>query len=42
MSNLWKKLKITQGGLEYIKNVVGVGYKFEVKDFTSLAILFYS
>ncbi len=30
MSNLRKKLKITPGGLEYIKNVVGVGYKFEV------------
>ena len=30
MSNLRKKLKITPDGLEYIKNVVGVGYKFEV------------
>ena len=30
MGNLRKKLKITPDGLEYIKNVVGVGYKFEV------------
>lgn len=30
MSNLRKKLKRTPDGLEYIKNVVGVGYKFEV------------
>lgn len=30
MSNLRKKLKITPDGLEYIKNIVGVGYKFEV------------
>ena len=30
VSNLRKKLKITPDGLEYIKNVVGVGYKFEV------------
>ena len=30
MSNLRKKLKITPDGLEYIKNVVGVGYKFKV------------
>ena len=30
MSNLRKKLKRTPDGLEYIKNIVGVGYKFEV------------
>ena len=30
VSNLRKKLKRTPDGLEYIKNVVGVGYKFEV------------
>ncbi|MCB4355055.1 response regulator transcription factor [Blautia parvula] len=30
MSNLRKKLKITPDGLEYIKNIVGVGYKFEI------------
>ena len=30
MSNLRKKLKITSDGLEYIKNIVGVGYKFEI------------
>ncbi len=30
MSNLRKKLKRTPDGLEYIKNVVSVGYKFEV------------
>lgn len=30
VSNLRKKLKITPDGLEYIKNIVGVGYKFEI------------
>ncbi|MCR2022280.1 helix-turn-helix domain-containing protein [Blautia pseudococcoides] len=30
VSNLRKKLKRTPDGLEYIKNVVGVGCKFEV------------
>ena len=30
VSNLRKKLKITPDGLEYIKNVVSVVYKFEV------------
>lgn len=30
VSNLRKKLKITPDSLEYIKNIVGVGYKFEV------------
>ena len=30
MSNLRKKLQRTPDGLEYIKNVGGVGYKFEV------------
>lgn len=30
MSNLRKKLKRTPDGLEYIKNIVGVGYKFEI------------
>ncbi len=32
MSNLRKKLKITPDGLEYIKNIVGVGYKFEIPE----------
>ena len=30
VSNLRKKLKVTQDSLDYIKSVVGVGYKFEV------------
>ena len=30
MSNLRKKLKRTPDSLEYIKNIVGVGYKFEI------------
>lgn len=30
VSNLRKKLKITPDSLEYIKNIVGVGYKFEI------------
>lgn len=30
VSNLRKKLKITPDGQEYIKNIVGVGYKFEI------------
>ena len=30
VSNLRKKLKRTPDGLEYIKNIVGVGYKFEI------------
>ena len=29
MSNLRKKLKVTPDALDYIKNIVGVGYKFE-------------
>ncbi|MFR6119817.1 MAG: helix-turn-helix domain-containing protein [[Clostridium] scindens] len=30
VSNLRKKLKITPDSPDYIKSVVGVGYKFEV------------
>ena len=30
VSNLRKKLKVTQNSPDYIKSVVGVGYKFEV------------
>ena len=30
VSNLRKKLKVTQDSPDYIKSVVGVGYKFEV------------
>ena len=30
VSNLRKKLKVTQDFPDYIKSVVGVGYKFEV------------
>ena len=30
VSNLRKKLKVTQNFPDYIKSVVGVGYKFEV------------
>ena len=30
VSNLRKKLKVTQDAPEYIKSVIGVGYKFEV------------
>lgn len=30
VSNLWKKLKDTPDSPDYIKSVVGVGYKFEV------------
>ena len=29
MSNLRKKLKVTPDALDYIKNIVGVGYKFD-------------
>ena len=30
VSNLRKKLKVTQNSPDYIKSVVGIGYKFEV------------
>ena len=30
VSNLRKKLKVTQNSPDYIKSVVGVGYKFEM------------
>ena len=30
VSNLWKKLQIIPGSPDYIKSVIGIGYKFEV------------
>lgn len=30
VSNLWRKLKTTSDAPDYIKSVIGVGYKFEV------------